>query len=106
MLVQTRFEIAPHEATQFRDELEGVRAMLARQTGCLDAVVGRNVDDPQLWTLTTRWRDVGSYRRALGTYEVKMHGVPVLCRAMDEPSAYEVVEPGADLNVVDGRSVG
>ena len=41
----------------------------------------------------------GAYRRALSSYDVKLHAVPTLSRALDEPSAYEVVEPGADLNV-------
>ena len=36
----------------------------------------------------TRWKDVGSYRRALSSYDVKMAAVPTLSRAVDEPSAY------------------
>jgi len=43
-----------------------------------------------LWTLTTRWRDTGSYRRALSSFEVKAVAVPLLSRAIDEPTAYEV----------------
>ena len=42
---------------------------------------------------------MGAYRRALSSYDVKLHAVPTLSRALDEPSAYEVVEPGTDLNV-------
>ena len=49
--------------------------------------------------LVTTWENVGAYRRALSSYDVKLHAVPLLSRAIDEPSAYEVVEPGADLNV-------
>ena len=45
-----------------------------------------------------RWEHVGAYRRALSAYDVKLHAVPLLSRALDEPSAYEVVEPGTDLN--------
>ena len=48
--------------------------------------------------LTTRWENVGSYRRALGSYEGKMHIQPLMVHALDEPSAYEVVEEGTDLN--------
>ena len=51
--------------------------------------VGRNVDDPGLWVLTTRWANVGSYRRALGSYEGKMHIQPLMVHALDEPSAYD-----------------
>jgi hypothetical protein len=39
-----------------------------------------------------RWRDVGSYRRALSSYDVKVTAVPLLSRALDEPSAYELYE--------------
>ncbi len=42
---------------------------------------------------------MGAYRRALSTYDVKLAAVPTLSQALDEPSAYEVVEPGSVLNV-------
>ena len=82
-------------------------AILADKPGYVTGGVGRNVDDPTLWVLTTRWEHVGAYRRALSSYDVKMRAVPVLYRALDEPSAYEVVEgPGTDLNVASARSLG
>jgi hypothetical protein len=68
--------------------------------------VGRNLDDPTLWLLTTRWENVGAYRRALSSYDVKLNAVPLLSRAVDEPSAYELVEPGTVLNVESSRSLG
>ena len=68
--------------------------------------MGRNVDDPTLWVLVTTWEHVGAYRRALSSYDVKLHAVPLLSRALDEPSAYEAVDPGADLNVESARSLG
>jgi hypothetical protein len=81
-------------------------AILAAKPGYVGGDVGRNVDDPTLWVLTTRWENVGSYRRALGSYEGKMHIQPLMVHALDEPSAYEVVEEGTDLNVADPRSIG
>ena len=45
------------------------------------------------------WENVGAYRRALSAYDVKVGAVPLLSTAIDEPSAYEVVEPGAALNI-------
>ena len=39
-----------------------------------------------------RWKDVGSYRRALGGYESKVVVVPLLSEAVDEASAYDVPE--------------
>ena len=73
--------------------------MLASGAGYVDGRIGRNLDDPTLWVLTTRWDNVGAYRRALSSYDVKLHAVPLLSRAVDEPSAYEVVEPGTVLNI-------
>ncbi len=48
--------------------------------------------------LTTTWANVGSYRRALSAYDVKMTAVPLLSRAVDEPSAYETVGDDGDDN--------
>jgi len=45
-------------------------------------------DDPTLWALVTRWDGVGSYRRALSAFEVKIAGAPVWVHAFDEPGAY------------------
>ena len=89
MLVVNRFRVDEGEAEAFRTDLETALEILARQVGYDDGRIGRNVDDPSLWVLVTRWRDVGSYRRALSSYDVKLGAVPLLSRAVDEPSAYE-----------------
>ncbi|MBF4163411.1 antibiotic biosynthesis monooxygenase family protein [Nocardioides acrostichi] len=106
MLVVTRFRVPEVESQAFRLAIERAREALAARPGFLAGIVGRNVDDPELWTLTTRWEHVGAYRRALSSYDVKMHAVPLLGRALDEPSAYEVAEPGTDLNTAVARSLG
>jgi len=98
VLVVNRFRVPPPEAEAFRADLEAALGLLAARPGHLGGEVGRNVDDPELWVLSTRWADVGSYRRALSSYDVKVGAVPLLSRALDEPSAYEVVEPGGALN--------
>ena len=90
----------------FRTELAAAHAVLAERAGYVDGQIGRNVDDPTLWVLTTRWENVGAYRRALSSYEVKLNAVPLLSRAVDEPSAYELVEPGTVLNIESTRSLG
>ena len=106
MIVVTRFRVPSEEVQQFRDDLVTAHEALAACRGYLDGTVGRSVDEPDLWVLTTRWENVGAYRRALSSYDVKMRAVPVLYRAVDEPSAYEVVDPGTDLNVASARSLG
>lgn len=101
MLVVNRFRAGADPAA-LRADLELVHGLLATRPGYVEGWVGRNVDDPDLWTLTTRWEHVGAYRRALSSYELKVQ-MPVLMRAIDEPSAYEVVEPNAVLNVAEPR---
>ncbi|PVG83469.1 antibiotic biosynthesis monooxygenase [Nocardioides gansuensis] len=109
MLVVTRFR-APtagvEAAATLRAGLEKALEVLATKPGHLGGEVGRNVDEPDLWVLSTRWQNVGSYRRALSSYEGKLLVQPLMVHALDEPSAYEVVEPGTDLNVADPRSIG
>ena len=106
VLVVSRFRVPEEEAVAFRDDLQRAREVLAESPGFASGLVGRNLDDPTLWTLVTTWEHVGAYRRALSSYEVKLHAVPLLSRALDEPSAYEVVEPGTVLNSRSTRSIG
>ena len=88
-----------------RADLETAIGVLATMPGFEDSTLGRNLDEPDLWVLVTRWRDVGSYRRALSSYDVKVGVVPVLSRAVDEASAFEVVEPGDVLNEAAARTL-
>jgi len=106
VIVVNRFRVPEDDATGFRADLDRAHAALAERPGYLSGAIGRNVDDPTLWVLTTTWENVGSYRRALSSYDVKLHGVPVLSRAIEEPSAFEVVEPETVLNVGSPRSLG
>ncbi len=106
MIVVNRFHVPAADQDQFRRDLQAAAEVLARQTGFARNRIGRNTDDPELWLLTTEWESVGAYRRALSAYDVKLTAVPVLSRAIDEPSAYEPAEPGADLNVASTRSLG
>ena len=113
MLVLTRLRTPSGPAgpdaaaeVELRHGLLRAIAILAAKPGYVGGEVGRNVDDPGLWVLTTRWENVGSYRRALGSYEGKMHIQPLMVNAVDEPSAYEVVEEGTDLNEARPRSIG
>jgi len=107
VLVVTRLRTpSPDAAAELRVGLLRALDVLAAKPGWVGGDVGRNVDDPALWVLTTRWENVGSYRRALGSYEGKMHVQPLMVHALDEPSAYEVVEEGTDLNEAQPRSLG
>lgn len=103
MLVVNRFRVPAPEADALRAQLEEAHALLATKPGYVDGTLGRNLDEPELWVLTTRWQSVGAYRRALSAYDVKLAAVPTLSRALDEPSAYEVVGPDSVLNVHESR---
>jgi len=106
VIVVNRFRVPAPEQERFRADLHAAAAALAQRPGFTRSRMGRNTDDPELWLLTTEWESVGAYRRALSAYDVKLTAVPVLSRAIDEPSAYEAAEPGADLNVASTRSLG
>jgi quinol monooxygenase YgiN len=106
VLVVNRFRVPDDAAEAFRSELDRALATLAACPGHLDGRIGRNVDEPTLWVLVTTWEGPGAYRRALSSYDVKLHAVPVLGRAVDEPGAYEVVDPETVVNVASPRSLG
>ena len=89
MIVVSRFRVSECDAGEFRAAVAQAHAALAACPGYAGGTVGRNVDDPALWVLTTTWENVGSYRRALQGNESKMVVVPLLSRAIDEPTAYE-----------------
>ncbi|KAA1417788.1 antibiotic biosynthesis monooxygenase [Nocardioides humilatus] len=104
MLVVNRFRVSASQEAAFRADLTVAHDVLAARPGYVGGEIGRNLDDPDLWVLTTRWESVGAYRRALSSYDVKLSAVPILSRALDEPSAYEVVEPDSVLNVAESRA--
>jgi hypothetical protein len=106
VIVVNRFRVES-DPELFRLDVHAALAALAARPGYVSGQVGRNVDEPDLWVLVSTWSDVGSYRRALSAYDVKVTAVPLLSRALDEPSAYEAVDPGASrLNEPVPRDLG
>lgn len=91
MIVLSRFRVSESETDTFIALARAAVDVLTQRIGCVSADFGRNLDEPTLWTITTRWQNVGSYRRALQGNESKMVVVPLLSRAIDEPSAYDDV---------------
>jgi hypothetical protein len=91
MLVVNRFTVVDWEAEDFLDKGRAVLDALGAQPGYLRGWVGRAADSPGLWVVVTEWANVGSYRRALSSYDVKVTAVPLLSLAHDEPSAFEVI---------------
>ncbi len=70
--------------------------VLARRPGYLRGAWARSTDDAA-WVLLTEWENVGSYRRALGNADVRLHATPLLAAAQELPGAFEIlleVAPG------------
>jgi hypothetical protein len=91
VLVVSRYRVPDLDSVEFRGRALDALDALGEQTGFLRGHLGRNVDEPDLWVLSSEWSTVGAYRRALSTYDVKTRAVPVMLHALDEPSAYEVL---------------
>jgi quinol monooxygenase YgiN len=89
VFVVIRFRVPETEQAEFAVRLQAAVDVLRKQKGFVAARAGANVDDPELVALTLEWENIGSYRRALSPYEVKVTAVPLLSLAIDEPTAYE-----------------
>lgn len=86
----------------FAERARTALSVLAARPGYLRGQVARSTDADDTWVLVTEWANVGSYRRALGSYEVKLHATPLLGEALDLPTAFEPlvdVAPGGAVTV-------
>ncbi|MFM8240606.1 MAG: antibiotic biosynthesis monooxygenase [Actinomycetota bacterium] len=81
----------PRGAAQLVGRLREATALLSTYPGFIDARVGRAIDDGTLVSLDLAWDTVGSYRRALSSYDVKLQVVPLLSQAIDGPTAFETL---------------
>ncbi|MCI0687703.1 MAG: antibiotic biosynthesis monooxygenase [Sporichthyaceae bacterium] len=90
MLVVSRYHQPAAQAQEFLATAKVALAALAARPGYRGGRIGRSTDDPRLWVISTEWVDVGSYRRALGDFQVKIDAVPLLSQAYDEPTAFEI----------------
>jgi hypothetical protein len=96
MIALTHFR---DDSADFAERAERALAALAARPGYLRGSLARSTDDAAAWLLLTEWENVGSYRRALSAYDVKLHATPVLATALDLPGGFETlldVAPGGD----------
>jgi hypothetical protein len=91
VFVVIRFRVPADDQASFETRLAAAMGVLSEQKGFVAARAGRNADDPELYALTMEWENIGSYRRALSPYDVKLAAVPLLSEAIDEPTAYEPI---------------
>ena len=107
LVVMNRFRVAAHQAEQFAQDSRVALATLAQSEGFIDGLIAQSTDEAELRMITTRWVNVGSYRRALSRFEVKMSAIPLLSAAIDESSAYEAVQVianGQTMDINSGRA--
>jgi heme oxygenase (mycobilin-producing) len=98
VLVVSRFTVAEGEAESFLARAKDALAVLAASRGYRAGRIGRSVDDPSAWVLTTEWDGVGACRRALSSYEAKLRVQPLLGEAHAGPTTFEIryaVDAGA-----------
>jgi hypothetical protein len=90
VLVLNRFVVSSDDDS-FVEKAHAALAALAESPGYVRGELTRSLDDPEYWCLLTEWANVGSYRRALGRFEVKVNATPLLAQSIMEPSAYETL---------------
>lgn len=93
MIAVTRFRVPLDDAAHFTERAHRLLSALRGSPGFKSGRLGRTVDDPTLWAMITEWDGAGFYRRGLGGYEVRMLAIPLTALAIDEPGAYEVIDP-------------
>ena len=89
MIAIARFNVPAAQSAEFRTQIERALRVFSEREGFISGDFGQNLDENELWTLVTHWKNVGSYRRSLSSTQVKMEVVPLLATAIDEPGAYE-----------------
>lgn len=88
-----RFAVTePSDSVGLLADLRAAIEKLSAFEGFVDARLARAVDDPGLIRLDLGWTTVGAYRKALSHFDVKVAVVPLLSRAIDESTAYEVLQ--------------
>jgi hypothetical protein len=90
--VVTRFDVPDSAAEQFQEQAGAALAVLAGSAGFVRGRLGRAVDAPSRWALLTEWDSTGAYRRALGSYDMKVAAAPIMAFSIPEPGAYAVVQ--------------
>jgi heme oxygenase (mycobilin-producing) len=101
MLVLNRFAVGEEATVPFTERAHTALAALAACPGYRSGRLTRALDDPEHWCLVTEWESVGSYRRALGAYDVRVNATPLLAESLNEPSAYETLasaQPGGGVH--------
>jgi len=101
VLVTMRFHV--EDRSDFLAQARICVELLRGRAGCLGVDVLQSVDSATEMLITTRWQDMGSYRKAMSAYEIKEKVIPFLSHARDEDSTFESVlqADAADVRTFD-----
>lgn len=91
MIVVSRFHVPEDQAAGFEPGARVALGALSVQAGFVRGRLARALDDPGAWALVTEWDAVGSYRRGLSAYDVKLATAPLMALSVPEASAFEVL---------------
>jgi len=107
MLVFNRFVVSQDSAggiDAFVERAHAALEALAARPGYVRGELTRSLDEPASWCLLTEWENVGTYRRALGAFDVKVTATPLLAESLFEPTAYETLAAAAPGGKVEVKS--
>lgn len=92
----SRFDVPEGVSGAFQVDAEAALSALAARPGFVRGRLGRALDEPGTWALVTEWDSVGSYRRGLSAYDVKLATAPLMALSVPEAGAYEVLAASED----------
>lgn len=104
MIVVTHFAVPEADGDAFAAQARDALAAFGDCAGYLRGWMGRAADDPTAWVIGTEWQGVGAYRRALSTRDVRLTSTALLSRALDLPSAFELLYEDSDEYSVSSSS--
>ena len=90
LLVVSRYRVV-EDRSAWLAQMRSALAVLGESEGFVRGWIAQATDDSELLAVSTIWTGVGAYRRALSRFDVKMHVIPLLSTAIDEPSAFEAL---------------
>jgi quinol monooxygenase YgiN len=94
IMVVTRIDVNEPEDKEF---LGTCMNILGNNPGCLGVELGRSLDSEVEHILVSRWSNVGLYRKALSSYQVKSEVIPFISvRTRDSFTAEIVTFTGID----------
>lgn len=106
MLLVCRYRLAARDVATFTARVRRSVELLTAQQGCRRATLARATDAADAWLLVVEFDSVTAYRRALSSFEVREHVVPLLSEAVaDEPAAFEPLLIGEGGTATERHSV-